>query len=191
MQGPPREVVQGSDASHHGREGGGDSRIARVGPVLLALDGEFVDLGVEGVAHQPRRAGKLDDGAARPHAVDLETLGGEPVGHGLDVRIGGAEPLSKLFGRKPLVIVGRGLDVLLIQQLPQLGFLVSTALEDEQHAPHGQAVRGRAAVVLRARQRMRVSPERHDVLDIHRLCDARGNLNRLGGNWQSREEHGN
>src|SRR5207245_8565052 len=110
-----------------------------IGPVLLALDDEFVDFGVEGLAHQPSRAGKLDDGAARRHALDLETLGREPVSYGLDVRIGGPEPLPKLAGCEPLVIVGRGLDLLLIEQPAQLGFLLSTAL-----GPHAQTPRGPA-----------------------------------------------
>ena len=129
-----------------GASAAGICGIARVGPVLLAVDREFVDLRVQGLAHQPRRAGKLDDRAARCHTTHLKALRREPIGHGLNVRIGGAELLPKLLRGEPLVIVGRGFDLLLIQQLPQRGFLLRRALQYEQHPFHGQAI-GRGALV--------------------------------------------
>src|SRR5439155_10440676 len=109
---PPGKIVQRSDAGHNGRQRRRNLGIAGIGPVLLALDEVLVDFGAQRLAHQTRRAGKLDDGAARRHALDLETLGREPVGYGLDVRIGRPEPLSKLAGCKPLVIIWRGLGLL-------------------------------------------------------------------------------
>ena len=91
----PGEIVQRGKAGHHRRERGGNLRIARVGPVLLAVHHVFVDLRVEGLAHRP--AVPENSITVRPAATRFtsKALRGEPIGHRLNIRIGGAELLRR------------------------------------------------------------------------------------------------
>ena len=73
----------------------------------LALYVEIVNLGVEGIANCGGGSGKVDDHAVRINVADRETLGLEPVGDGIDIRLCRTVFPALLGGRHPAAEVGR------------------------------------------------------------------------------------
>ncbi len=126
----------------------------------------------QSLPHHARRAGKLDDRAARRDVRHVEALRREPIGDRLEVGIRRAKLLPELLGRQPLVEAGGGLHLLVIKQLPQGGFLVGAALQDQQDSLQGQVVRRHALVKFPARQRVDVSRESDQVVRVHCLRHA-------------------
>ncbi len=149
MQGVGAEVVQRDDSGDDAGEGGGNLRVLHVGDVRGAVDAEVVDGGVQRGADAAGGAGEVDDQAAGGDLVDGEAAGGEPLGDLGDVVGGGTELLLKLRGREPLMEVGRGFAVELIDEEFELLFLLGGALELKQHVIEGEAVGDGAAVVVR------------------------------------------
>ena len=66
--------------------------------MVLAVHAEFVNLRAQDLPNQPRRAGKLDDRAARGDLRHLEPLRREPIGDRLKVGIGRTKLLPELLG---------------------------------------------------------------------------------------------
>jgi len=167
-------------------------RVARVGPVILTVYPEFVNLRSQDFPHQARCTGKLDDRAARRNLRDLEALRREPTRDCLKVGIGGAKLLPELFGSEPLVKLGGRLHLLLVEQLPQRNFLIRPALQDQQHAPHGQAIRRHALVVCGTRQRVDVPSQGNETPHVHGLrhASAHGVRLCLSGGREQDQKHG-
>ena len=84
-------------------------------------------------------------------------MGLQPRGNRLQVGIGGPKLLAVLLGREPLVIVGRRLVLLIVEQLAERSLLVRAVLQHQQHPRHGQTRRSCAQIVFRPRQRMRIA----------------------------------
>ncbi len=139
--------------------------------MFLTIHRILVNLGTEGALHEASGSRKLHHHAPLADAIHLETLGGEPCGNGLDVLVRRAELLPELFRRKPLMEVGRGTILLVIQQATQSGFLIRTALQDQHYSLHGQRGRRCAAIVLRDRKRVRVTTEPGQPALVDRLGD--------------------
>jgi hypothetical protein len=137
--------------------------------VILAVHPKSVNLGSQDLPDQSRRAGKLNDRAARRYLCHLEALLREPIGDRLEVGIGRAELLTELLGGEPLVKPRRGFYLLVVEQLPQRGFLLRPALQDQEHALHGQVVRRHPLVKLRPRKGVDVPLESDKVIQVHRL----------------------
>ena len=79
------------------------------------------------------------------------------------------------------MIVRRRIVLLLIEELVEGGLLLGAALQDQQHALHGQARGRRALVIFRERERMRVAAQYDEVRFIDRLSDPRRGVWRLRG----------
>src|SRR5208282_1253571 len=112
----PGEVVQGEDALHNSREGGGNRGIAGIGPVLFAIDRVLVDRSVKRLLHLAGRSGKFDRGSAFRESCDLKAARPQPRRDLLHVAVSGAEPRAELLGSKPLVVVGRRLVLLAVEK---------------------------------------------------------------------------
>ena len=174
------EIVERLYPSNYRRERGGNLRVRGVGPVALAIHDVRVNFRVEGGLELDGGAGEFDGAAAVGDFVDLETLRLEPGDDGLNVGVGGAELLSELLRREPLVVIGGGFVLLLIEQGFESRFLSGAALQDEQHAVEREAGWGGAAVEFGARERTDVALQDDEILCVDRLRDARGNGSLLG-----------
>ena len=94
--------------------------------------------GVERVFHLAGGAAEFDAAPARGDLVHLKTLRLEPPDDGVEILLGGTEPLAEPQRGQPGMIPGRGWILLLGQQLLQVGFLLRAALELEQKPVHPQ-----------------------------------------------------
>ena len=99
----------------------------------------------------------------------------------MNVGIGGAELLAELIGRKPLVIVGRGFVLLLIEELVESGFLFVAALEDDGDVRGELRTGNSAAIELGAREAMDVAAESDAIGIVDGLRDAGGDARSLRG----------
>ena len=151
-----RKTVERVKARHDWRQSRWNHRVGGVGPARFALHVVLVNFRAQRLAHESGVAGKLNDGPARGHPLHFKTLGGEPICHGLEVGIGRAELPAKFFGSEPVMKIPRALGLLLVEQVPQAGFLLRTALQDQQDALHGHAVGRGSPVVFRPRQRVSI-----------------------------------
>ncbi len=68
------EAVQGRNATHDGRERGGNLRIGRVGQVLDSADYIFVDLRMKRLFHLTGGSRKFNNALGIRHAADLEAM---------------------------------------------------------------------------------------------------------------------
>src|SRR5271170_791233 len=148
----------------------------------------FVDRRVEGFLDLAGGAGKFEYGAAVGYGGDLESVGLQPGGDFLDVLVGGAELLAELLWREPLMVVRRGLVLLLVEQLFERGFLLRTALQDQEHAGHRETGRSGAAIVFGAGQVVRVALEDGEISLVHRLGDARRSGSGLRGRVEGEKQ---
>ena len=156
--------------------------------MLFSADDEAVDWRAEGLRDRLRAAGELDEEAALADLCDLEALGGEPLGDGVDVGCGDAEAFTKLLGSEPLVIGGR-VDVPLVFDETREGCLLfGAALEDHQHALQLQ-VCGRCTLIeIAAGEWMDIARQRSALCVVDGLRDpARGGV-LLGGKGQADTE---
>src|ERR1700722_9628494 len=113
-----------------------------------------MNLGVEGAAHLPGIARKLDQGAPGRYAADLEAMRLQPRRHRRDVGVGGTKLLAKLLRSEPLTVARRRFALLLVQQRFERGLLGGTALQQQEHAADRLAVGDGALIELRPRQRV-------------------------------------
>ena len=98
--------MQGVNACNYGCERRGDLRILGVRPMRHAVHHKLINRRVKGCLHLGGVAGEFNNAAAFGCSGDLETVGTEPRGDGLNVLVGGTKLLAKLFGREPLVVIG-------------------------------------------------------------------------------------
>src|SRR3979411_2361918 len=80
-------------------------------------------------------AGELDQSTSFGRA-NLKAVRLQPRRDGLNVGIGRAELFAELCGGEPLVIVRRTFVVLIVEQTPEGGLLLRTALQNQQHPFH-------------------------------------------------------
>jgi len=92
---------------------------------------------------------------------------------------------AELLRRQPLEEIRRGLIPLLFKELFENRFLVRTAVQDEQHALHRQAGRGRSTVKFWPSQGMRVAFETVTPIEIaeYRASHQRPAIRRCGSTW--------
>ncbi len=177
--------MQGNNARDDGRQCNRNLRIADVRLSPLAPDIELMDVRVERIAHLADVSGKLNDRASRRDLDSLESVASQPVGYRLNVRVRGAELLSKLIRREPLMKIRRVLALLLIHQLPQRGLLVRTALQKQKHAVHRRGISDRSLIKLGASERMHVTLQAHQLSVVDGLSDACRDGCRLSGRRQA------
>ena len=93
-----------------------------------------MNLGMKRVAYLRNVAREFDHRSAWPNFNVHESLRGQPLRHRLNVRIGGAKLLAELLGSQPGVIVRGRLALLLIEDLPERGFLIRASLQEQQYS---------------------------------------------------------
>ena len=106
--------------------------------------------GMKRLLHLAGGAGELDQSASFGRA-NLKAVRLKPRRDGLNVGIGRAELFAELCRSEPLVIVRRRLILLIVEQTPEGGLLLGTALQNQQHSFHRKAGRRRAEVEFWAR----------------------------------------
>ena len=121
--------------------------------------------------HLRRCTRKLDHRSAFGHLPNLKAVRLQPRCDGLNILIRRAELPPELLRRKPFVVVGRSFVLLVIQQLSQRRFLLVTALQDQQHALHGQIRRSHSAIELCARQWVCIALESGQLRVVDSLDD--------------------
>src|SRR5258708_2715790 len=139
------KIVQREHASCGWQKCSRDLRIAGIGPVLLSADHVLVDWGMKRFLHLAGGAGELNQSTSSGRA-HLKAVRLEPRRDGLNVGIGRAELFAELCGSEPLVIVRRSLVLLIVEQTPEGGLLLRTALQNQQHPFHRKAGRRCAEV---------------------------------------------
>src|SRR5581483_5188014 len=167
------KTVECRNTSNSGDQGGGNLRVGRVGPMLLAAYRVLVNGRAERLLHLSRIARELDMCLALRDVVNAKTVCLQPGSNGLDVLLRRSECFSEFIWREPPVVVRGKLVLLIIQQFLQGGLLLGCALEHKQHAIHGQIGRRSADVELRAGRRMSVLLECSDSPLIYRLSNER------------------
>ena len=71
------------------------------------------------------------------------------------------------------MVIGRGLVLLIVEQLPQGAFLLRAALEHQQHPLHRQVSGCNTLIKLRTSQPMSVPLQHRELGFVHWLDDAR------------------
>ncbi len=148
------EIIQRRNAGNDGRKLRRNSGIGNVGDMLLPVDHEAVDLGMERRLHLVHGSGELDGHIALRHLVHRESLPAQP---GNDLRhIFRRRPvlLPKLLRGQKVVEVRRVLIFNRSQVLSQHHLLPRGAFQHQQLALRPQRYRRRPAIELRPRQRM-------------------------------------
>jgi hypothetical protein len=135
--GPKSKLPETADGFDGGREGCGEDGIRGDGDALDAVDSVAVQFGLECIADLRRGAAEADEGAAGGDPVNVQALGGEPVGNGCDLAGGGTEALAYLCGCEPVVIVRRSGVLLVDQELLKGCFLLRRTGEDEGDVVEG------------------------------------------------------
>jgi len=99
--------MQRSHACDDRRERGGNFGVARIRPVLFAIDHVAMNFGVKGLGDLTSRTGELDHVTRVGDTTDLETVLLEPAGNLCEIGVRNAEALAELSGCKPFVILRR------------------------------------------------------------------------------------
>ncbi len=170
------EVVHGDHPDHGGRERSGNLRIAHVGEVLLTADLQVVDLGVEGFADLPRRAGEVDHHAVGIDVNDGEAVRLKPNRDGVEVFLRQTVLLPLFCRQHPVVEVGRGLVGESVDELLKLLFQLGVAFQLKQHVRHGEVVRYQAAIVLVVGFGTRIAAQPDQVAFVNGLGDKNGQM---------------
>jgi hypothetical protein len=140
------QVIERTEAGNDGGQISGDRWIGCVGVVLFFADAVAMDLGMEGVGHLAGIAAEVDEEAACGHAVDGESLLGEPLAYFLDVAGRWAELLIELLRGQPMVEVGGVGIVLLADEGVERLFAGCAAAQHKQDVIHGQGVGSTPAI---------------------------------------------
>jgi len=186
MRGWPK-IVQRDDACDDGRQGRGDLRVGGVGHMGFVVYKEVMNLGVESAAHLGDVAGEFDDRTAGTNFNVRETLRGEPLGHGLDVGVGGPKLSAELLRGEPCVVVRGGLALLIVEQLAEGGLLIRAALQEQQYTVQRLSIRDSTLIKFRAGEWMDVARQDEESLFIDGLRDARRDVGALRRGAQATE----
>ena len=162
----PPEVVQRDDAADDVGEPARDRRVLGVGGVELAVDVEFVDLGLEGALDLADAAAEVDPAAPGGDLLDRESASPEPRIDLGEVLIGDAEARPELRRREPQVVLRRARIVKLGEKTVDAVLRAGARLEEEDHPLEFLVRVRRAAVVLRRGQRMDVAVDDDGVVVI-------------------------
>src|SRR6516225_8266397 len=133
----------------------------------------MMNLGLKGLTHLGRRAGKIDEHPTGVHDVHLKAVRFQPARQSIKVLLRYAESGSEFLRGNPVVKVGRARGVQLVQELLKSLLLLWRALELQEHVLEREAVGNPSTVVLEPRFRMRVAKKR----DAFRFFDI------LGDTW--------
>jgi len=169
------EVVERDNAGYDGSESGGNSRIADVANMPLTFDFQVVNFRLEGLAHVGGGAGEINEHAAGIDHVDVETMGFEPTGYGVEVGLRQAEAFAEFLRGQPVMEVWRTLRVERVEKLLEREFLLGRALQLEQHVVHSEIVHHGAAIVRGPRFGTGVAG------DCNTICF----IDALGNSWAS------
>src|ERR1700683_1830347 len=118
------EVVQAHDTANDSLKSDGQQHRSRIGDVLFTIDVVPVDLGSKSGLHLSRCATEDHGVATVPDGQNMEALRSKPGGNLSHVILTCAEAIAKFPCRKPFVVVGRGVILLLGEQEVQRLLLV-------------------------------------------------------------------
>src|SRR5581483_7379676 len=99
------KTVKCRNTSNSRDQGGGNLRVGRVGPMLLAAYRVLVNRCLERLLYLSRIARELDMSLALGDVVDAKTVCLQPGSDGLDVLVRRSECFSEFGGREPPVVV--------------------------------------------------------------------------------------
>ncbi len=142
--------------------------LAKVG---FAIHDVFVDLRVEGLLGRSYAAAEANGIAAVRHFVHGESLGLQPGGDLIDVRLAHAELVAKLRLGEPLMVARGGGSLLCLQQSIQARLLRRRRLEVHGHTMQLHGSRNRTLIVFRLGQRMYRTRQRRYVAGLDGLYD--------------------
>ena len=124
--------MQRRDATHDAGQRLGNSGIGGVSVMEFAIHFVAVNRGMESLSDLTKGAREFDQRLALRHSGHLKAFGGDPMGNGLNVRIGSTEPRTELFGGDPLVISRRSKRMYVFHVLCQGGLAVGWAIQQQQ-----------------------------------------------------------
>ncbi len=186
-----REIVQGNDTHHRGRQCRRDLRIAEVREMPHTVHFQAMNLGAESFADLSGLAGKIDHHAAGINHIDHEAVGLEPAGNGSQVLWCQAESLAEFLGADPVVIIRGAGRVQFIDKLVQRLFLFGGALQLQQHVLHRRIPGEHAEIVCGSGFGARIAGERNELRVAHFLGDQgpRGIRDLcLCGAWEAQDQ---
>jgi len=149
---------------------------------------EIVDLGAEGVADLGGGGTDVDDHSVFVGLIDGEAARGEPALDGVEILLVDAVAGGELFGREPVMVVGRRGIVHRVDVFAEVGFGLGVAPEEDEDVIEAEVVGNGAAVVLRERGGgSGVTGERGEFGFVDGFGDLRAlGIVRGGARWLSR-----
>src|SRR5215831_8776867 len=132
----------------------------------------MMNLGLKGLTHLGRGAGKIDEHATGVYDVQLKAVRFQPACQSIKVLLRYPESGSEFLRGNPVVKVGRARGVQFVQELLKGLLLLGRALELQEHVLEREAVGNGSAVVFAPRFRMRVAKKRDALRFLDILGDA-------------------
>ncbi len=156
------EVVERNNADDRRRERSRNLRIAHVRDVACAVHVQAMNFDVKGVAYLARGAREVN--RSWIECVDDKALGSEPSGDDNHILGRKAELLLELFGREPVMIVGRFRVLLVANKLVEFLLVFRRKAELKLHVLQRKIVGYGTAIISGISFRTRIPRESATIL---------------------------